>query len=384
MAKSLSKQLEEAENAEFINVESDDVTELQGDIDDTLSGIKAEFDADENDVVFFIKVYRVEPKTGKSSWLFNCQPEELPIMEKLRDSYGTGIYQVRVYKNQKLNRRFNYQIEAPKMVDRPQNNQTDIAGVLKVIAENNQKQFDQMRQMMLEIATQKNQNSIIPQPAFNPMDMMTGMVALMVNMKQLMPPPADTGNNMDFLLKGMEFMKDFQGGGSETSMLDIVRDLIKSPMLEKVIEATTTMPTIRENPSTPKIPAQITSPQNNPTTQPNTGTEKMNPIIEGYINTLVKKAAGGSDPELYAEFILDNVPEKMIRENIVRDDLMEFITKINPEAAQYSDWFMKLKNCIQQFLDDDSEENLTEAPDTANTSVNEHEPDNNATSNSKR
>lgn len=379
MAKSLQKQIEEAD---FINVESADITELQGDIDDTLNTIKKEFDADENDVTFFIKVYRVELKTGKSSWLFNCQPEELPIMEKLRDSYGTGIYQVRVYKNQKLNRRFNYQIEAPKIVERQQNNNNDIASILKSITENNQKQFDQMRQLMLEIAATK-QATVLPQQAFNPMEMMMGMVSMMTQLKTLMPVASSGGDNVNLVLKGMEIMKDFQGGGSETTLMDVVRDLIKSPMLEKVIETTTANPNppkVRK-PSQPQISLPQTT-QTTQTTQTKQEGEQVNPIIKGYINTLVKKAATGSDPELYAEFILDNVPEKLIRENILRDDLMEFIIGINPEAANYPDWFGELKNCLLDFLDGESDEILTNEPVAANTHNNEPGPDNHADDNS--
>lgn len=369
MAKALPNPKENADDVDFLESGFEDITELQGDIDDTLSKIKSEFDADENDVTFFIKVYRVEPKTGKSSWLFNCQPEELPIMEKLRDSYGTGIYQVRVYKNQKLNRRFNYQIEAPKMVEKPVNQSGELAAVLKAMNDSQQRQFEQMKELMLQVA---GANKPVAQN-FDPFQMMTGMVAMLSQLKNLVPTTPQV-DQTSLILKGMEIMKDFSAGG-ETTMMDVLRDLLKSPLLEKAIESTAVA---IEN--TPQIPANKTAPQIN-APQTNQGA-KMNPVITGYVNTLVKKAAGGSNPELYAEFILDNVPENMVRQYIVRDDLMEFITKINPEAAKYPEWFAELKNCIVEFLTDEDGNGLTPEPGAEDTTQNGHESAHNPDANS--
>ena len=361
MAKSLPKP-EDSEDAVILDGDYEDISELTGDIDDTLSTITAEFDKDENDVTVLIKVYQVEEKTGKSDWLFNCQPEELPIMERLRDAYcdegKRSVFQIRIYKNKKLFRRFHYSIKGAKGLLKISDNKNDMTAVLAAITQSQAAQFSQLKELMLVNK---------PAPSFNMMEMMTGMVALMVQMKNLLPAPA-SGNstgNVDMLLKGMEFMRDFAGGGEgkETNMMDIIKELIKSPLLEKAIEgASAVVSSVPTNPVNPALakPASELSPQN-------TGNNTMNPIIKGYLNTLVKKAAQDADPELYAAFILDNVPEKTVREYLLRDDLMRVIVSVNPQAAQYSAWFDELKKNISEILNEDDTENLTEPGNGADT-----------------
>jgi len=364
VAKSLPKP-EDSEDAVILEGDYEDISELTGDIDDTLSTITAEFDKDENDVTVLIKVYQVEEKTGKSDWLFNCQPEELPIMERLRDNYcdagNRSIFQIRIYKNKKLFRRFHYSIKGAKGLPKPSDSKNDMALVLAAITQAQTAQFNQLKELMLA------NKSAPAAPSFNMMEMMTGMVTLMVQMKNLLPVPVNVNQNgnVDMLLKGMEVMKDFSGGGEgkETNMMDIIKELIKSPLLEKAIDGVATqIPNAVASgvPTNPVNPA-LEKPKSKPVLQPQTnGVDQMNIIVRSYINQLVKKASQDADPELYAAFILDNVPEKTVREYLLRPDLMTVITSVNPSAAQYMPWFEELKNNITEILADEAAENLTE------------------------
>lgn len=336
----------------------EDITELMGDVDSELDQITSEFDKDKNDVELKIKLHRVLERKGEREWLFDILPAELPIMDRVKEEYGGGKYQASVFKNGKLFRKFTFNIATPRVNALLKNSTTEINSVLSALAAQQAQQFSQLKELMV---TAK------PAPAFNMMEMMTGMVTLMVQMKNLMPQPIQHENNsMEYLLKGMEVMREMgnSAGNSDkdTNLLDIVRDLIKSPLLGKALEGISTPV------KTEKItaPAQAPSQLNSPTAS---GNNDMNPIVKGYINQLIKKAAQNSDPELYAAFILDNVPETIVKQYLLRDDLMTVITAINPEAGKYGEWFEELKNSIIEILSEPSDENLTHSDDKNNNSA---------------
>lgn len=348
---SISQEFEDAESV-VIPGSADDISELMGDIDEELNNVTSEFGKDDNDVQLKIKLHRVLERKGEREWLFDIMPSELPIMDRVKEEYGGGKYQASLYANGILKRKFNFNIANPRTNFVPKNNSSDINTLVSLLAAQEEKRFIQLKELMLANK---------PVQSFNLMETMTGLVAMMVNMKNLLPAPvtSDSSGNIELLLKGMEIMKDFGGGGEgkETNMMDIIKELIKSPLLEKAIDgASAVVSSVPTNP--PVNPALV---KLKVSSQPdNTGaTNTMNPIIKGYINQLIKKAAADSDPELYAAFILDNVPEKTVREYLLRPDLMNVITSVNPQAAQYAPWFEELKNNITEILADEVPENLT-------------------------
>jgi hypothetical protein len=350
----------ETENSNDAVVEGsvEDITELMGDVDSELDQVTSEFGKDKNDVQLKIKLHRVLERKGEREWLFDILPSELPIMDRVKDEYGGGKYEASLFKNGKLFRKFNFNIANPRASFVPKSNSSDINTLVSLLNAQEEKRFNQLKELMI---------SNKPAPPFNMMEMMTGMVALMVNMKNLLPSSvaSNSSGDIELLLKGMEIMKEFSGGGEgkETNMMDIIKELIKSPLLEKAIEGASAVvsniPTNAVNPALAKPAADI-PPQT-------TGDSSMNPIIKSYLNQLIKKAASNSDPELYAAFILDNVPESTVREYLLRDDLMAVITSVNPQAAQYSEWFSELKNNITEILNDNLPENLTPPGNGADT-----------------
>lgn len=335
-----------------LEVEHEDISELMDDVDSELDSVTSEFGKDKNDVQLKIKLHRVLERKGEREWLFDILPSELPILDRVKDEYGGGKYEASLFKNGKLFRKFNFNIANPRLSFVPKNNQSDLLAIANMMATQQEKQFAQLKELM-----QVNK----PVQSFNTLEMITGVITLMGQMKNLFPQPAPSDKSVDLLLKGMELMKDFTGDKGESSLIDVFRDLIKSPLLEKAIEGTASHvpnPTLA-NPALLN-PAQISA------TKP--GEDKMNLIVRGYLNQLIKKAAQNSDPELYAAFILDNVPEKTVREYLLREDLMAQLTAVNPQAAQYTEWFNELKNNIVEMLAEDNEENLTDGGESADTS----------------
>jgi hypothetical protein len=64
----------------------------------------------------------------------------------------------------------------------------------------------------------------------------------------------------------------------------------------------------------------------------------------------VQKAKGGADPELYAEMILDNVDPDTAKAQFTAPDTVDKLIQINPEVANYRQWFVDLHAALVRFL----------------------------------
>lgn len=359
MVKLLENDIEEG----ILSGASEDVTNIVEDIDAQINSMTSEFGADKMDAEFAIKVYRVIEGKGELAWLFACVPSELPIMQKLQDDFGGGRFEVRIYKNKKIFRRIPVVVSPPlkskEPVPPPQN---DLTALVNAIATQQERQFNQLKETLLQIA---GRNTAAPPDT---MAMMGAMMGAMTQMKDFLAPAQNNSASIspdkmiDVLMKGMEIGRDSGGGGGgETNFLDIVKTALTSPLL--LSAATQAVRPPATNPVSfpaPQIPGKTNA---NPVkiTQP-VETNKMNPIIQKNLNMLVTKAENDADPILYAEFILDNVPESMVRDFILRDNLIEELNKINPKVEQHKEWFLQLRNHIQAVLtgegegEDDSED----------------------------
>jgi hypothetical protein len=56
---------------------------------------------------------------------------------------------------------------------------------------------------------------------------------------------------------------------------------------------------------------------------------------------LVGKAAAGADPGLYADLVLDNVPEAMLRQ-VLAGDPVAMLAKLDPRVTEHAEWFREL------------------------------------------
>lgn len=357
---------EEFEDIDTIDTDFQDVSDLQGDIDSELSDVTSEFGKDENEVNFKIKLHRVLEKKGEREWLFDIVPSELPVMDRIRDEYGGGKYEASLYKNGRLFRKFHWSIASPRTNYIPpnKNNTLDMASVMNAMLAQQKEQFNQFKELMLQVARPAQTST------FNPMDMMTGLMAAMVQMKAFLSPPSNNSGDgaekyISALTKGIELAKDLGGGGDkETNLLDVIRDLVKSPVFEKVIESSSSVVA-----SVPQIPVNqpIKIPQSENINQPG-NVNDMNFIekkfIEPQLNNLVKLAKSGKNPELYAEVLLDNLPpqinEEIINKYLTNENIIEDLSKINPEVKNHSEWFLAFKDAIKELISSENQEPLTE------------------------
>lgn len=367
MTKLLSKP-DESEITDILNAESEDISNIVDDIDAQLSSITSELGGDKLDVKFTVKVYRIVENRGELAWLFDCTPAELPILQKLRDEYSGGRFECRIYRNNRIYKRIKVVVEQPSKPVAVQS-KNDMAEMLKEMGRQQQENFNMLKDTVLQMVGKPS----TPPPS--QIETMTLMMGLMKSMKDFATPqipqtPAfDPEKMFDLFLKGMEMGRE-SGGGGETGLMDIAKELIKSPLLGQLAQAATTLPQLprptipAQNPTTPKIAMQ---PQSQAQTQPKQpkqeGENMKNPVLKHYLNMLVQKAEKDSDPILYAEFILDNVPQSMVEQNIMRDDLIEYASTIDPRVKDYQEWFIDLRDHIISVLTSPDEEEETGSTD---------------------
>ena len=346
-----------------IDSTGEDVSKLQGDIDTEEQKITSEFDADNKDVKWLIKVYRVIEKEGKMNWLFNCLPSELPIIDKLRDAYGSGLYRARVYKNGSLYRALDYSIEAPKFMDQMKNplqqssaqQPADVTNIVNAMLAAQERQFLKLQEILV--------NRAPPATGFNMQEAMTGVLAMMVQMKSFLAPSQPNTGGIDMLLKFMEIAKEIGGGGGETNFLDVIRDVVKSDVFGKALEASVVpqLPaqSATSQPAKKRLPVQAAQTASVASTTNSNEVNSMKVpaiVIKQYLGQLISRAERGSDPALYAEFVLDNVAdtiyEKPLVEFLSRENVVDELAKIDGRVQQHVEWFNELRDSVISILTD--------------------------------
>lgn len=192
-------------------------------------------------------------------------------------------------------------------------------------------------------------------------EMMQGLASL----KAL--APEQTTDPIDRALKLLDVIQEkIPSGGGETNWLDVVREAIKSvgPTLGGAIEGAI----IKAN--TPSLPAPnagrppaLAAPPGSPApsvattgAQPfsqSSGTPNMTALLQwlaSQIEFLIVKAARGSDPALYAEVLLDSVPDGLSAETVAqlvaRPDWFKYLCQLDSRAQQYEAWFGRLRASI--------------------------------------
>lgn len=384
------------EDGDFIEVKADDISQLEDDIDAELAKVTADFDKDDNDVNLEVRIYKTVPNSTELDYLFTCTPAEFPIVDRVRDEYGGGKYQVRIYREaggkKSLFRRFSFRIGSPRPFAQhhapAKSGVDDMANVVRAMAENQQKQMEQFQTMMVNM-----QRTAQPAQQTSMVDMMQGIAAMMGAMQQLMPKPQPATGGIETLIQGMTLAKDLLGesggGGSERNLYDTLTETVKT--FGPVMAGALSNPSPRAHRRTPdpamtpgktppppqlprpKQPANSGTheqPQNQPA-QPSEA-ERMNAIkmqqLKMYTGMLVQKAQENSDPSLYAELILDNVSDEDLDRFLLGEHGLDNLAKIHGGVDHHRAWFNSLRDEVLALLKENDEgamlgENGQAAPD---------------------
>jgi len=328
-----------------VNGVADDITALVNDLDDELRAVTSEIDGDERDIRWRLKVFRLIKDRGERAWLFDCVPAELPILSRLRDEYDGGQFEVVVYKNGRIVKRSKVLIEPPKK--HAQYAPPSTAGNdqnAAFIAQG----FSQLAEAIKEI----KQIAAPIQQQINPMELMLGMFGAMAKMREIMePPPRQHDNNFDVLLKGLELGKEFASPKGETTSADILLETVR-----------TVLPALADIGKKETANHVANIPQNFVENRPKEVGAKMSikdAMLKAQIENLVKCAAAGKDASLYADLILDNVPEEILMDWVTSSDVRKKLVSLVPAVGNHWSWFAQVVAIIKGELTGATESVIT-------------------------
>lgn len=366
------------ENEIIIDGESDDITDLQADIDSQLDNIFNEFGGDDRDTRFKIKIYRIMPDKGDREYCFSCVPSELPILDRVGGDYGGGRYEAWTLKNGKIFKRQGFNVAPPPK--RPVNPAAGFENVMATLAENQNKQFEKLAQLM--VAHQQNQAvPVAPPPQqFNPMEMMQGMAGMLASLHSM---TSKSESNMDMFFKALDVAKDLTADREGKTTWDGVTALAKEfgPPLVQLVAAGNEIKnqSVSENRGVlpPSKPGNPTPPLTTHEAQPPLNPSKtMTP--RQILDFLCEKAKANTDPGLYVDFLMDN--QQFLTNEVVAiimdPNALQFITQLNPNVAHYKPWFNSFISMMSEAISiPNPESELTNNENTDDNIANEISPE---------
>lgn len=200
------------------------------------------------------------------------------------------------------------------------------------------------------------------------------LVTALASMKQLQ---GDGESKFDQFVKMLEVAKSMQGegGSGETNWLDILKEGLgmAKPAITQVVEKVASGQLSLPGPAMPPSPqpsfaapvAELPSSSSSshsiaeplpspPTTQ---GTENMLELLPWLKHTahyLTFRAAKNADPEMYAEWLLDNLPEgtkpETLNDFIHREDWWKLLNQVCPETRPYAGWFTQFRAAVIEMM----------------------------------
>jgi len=277
-------------------------------------------------------------------------------LDTIRDTFGGGSYQITAYAagSKYAGQKRVTIAELPKSMQTPAAGPSvDLAAVLQAAKGDNSSNA-----IMLQLI--KSQSDMLtailarPPPATAPAPTIMEMLAMMREMNRDTPKTGEDGA-VKLLLQGIELGKEFAGGaGGDDSLLGVASkgiDMLK-PLIER--EAQNPRPAqvgqVTPRLAAPAPGAAAPSPENDPMLR------QLNWLRQQTV-VLCHHAARGKSPELYAEVLLDNLPDFLTADELLarlkEPNAIVQLAQINADVSKYAPWFEELRKAIIEFLKPD-------------------------------
>jgi len=290
-----------------------------------------------------IKLYRILPQGGRPKFLTDVEVDMFNETY-VQDAYGGGIYKIRVRKENGKWAGTTFEIEGPpKKVqyqeeeddeDEPSGYNPHQAQPVQPV----QQGIDPLTLMkMMQAAEERGEARLLK---------------MMEIMKPQAQPPDVTKQVFDIVEKIAPMMAGGEGGGSPWMM---ALTQFKEPILKIVDSISVALnrpavaPVMRSMPPNPPV-------QQVPHEHLHTHTEEPDVILlmlKAYLPMFVSAASKGSDPVLYADMVLDQVPENQytkLKAWLDRADCLEDLVKIEPVIRAQQAWWTELRAALIQAL----------------------------------
>jgi hypothetical protein len=302
-----------------------------------------------------LKVYRIVQ--GQMEYCRGYKPEEFEDgnFDMLRDRFGAGEYEIRLYATHPTTRKFCVRSRikikiAPDNATRTGGSGMDsgMAQVLSTIA--------QGQQQMLEALVQIKQT-----PPKDPMEEMGKMMAMMVTMREAMGMNQTQSREKSSIGEIVSAIRELRNASEEISperepdslmaslpkMLELITKGQEAQMQQPPAQfyPVTLPPSLQSTPKpiqAPEEPDQTPA----PTPIPNE-TDDMKAFtfikLRSYLKTLCDMAAAGDSKEKGAAFVYDNLPDELV-EIMALANWFELLSTAASDCKAHKDWLLAVRD----------------------------------------
>jgi len=312
-----------------------------------------------NDNKAHVRLYR-EVRGGKLEFLDKFSPAEWLALDVdgVKDNYGAGDYRIRVYdEHSKVrgNRGFSIArlptlnaVPAPPVAQAPSEHIASVvanavAATLAPVLERLASATGNRESFLRELVQYKTLFAPVAAAASLPM-----------------PAPNDP---LDMLRKVLDISKDLKSDGAEKTVSDVMLELLQQfgPVLTERMQqmraasgAAGAAPQARGIVAGPVLPTTPTG-----ATQVQSAEDSM----RFSVSFLVAQAEMKKDPELYADVVLDQLPQDWIEQSMsmTTDELLALLATLDPRVNQHAEWFRELHTKMKELTAPD-EPGINDAP----------------------
>lgn len=297
-----------------------------------------------------VKVERI--RDGKRPEFIDEFPAASFSLKELQQAYGGAEY---VLHGLDAKRQFKFRRTVAIATPAQGTASVPATSALDKLADVMRQGFEQQQILLREVLTAR-----AGVPATDPHTARREILQDLALMKEIMGGGQQQTLGPDKLLEvmklGMDVAKDAAGGGEGWE--SIVGKAIENfgPSIADAIASR----------QVPAPPAAISHPVGMPPRLPVQPAAQQQPkrggSMKGYVGFLVERAREGSDPMLYADLILDVVPEAMIRPLLGDGDPVARLAVIDPRVQQHAQWFRELGAALLEALNSDAAQPGSETP----------------------
>lgn len=287
----------------------------------------------------YIALSRFDSQAKKWAYVEKISIEDFDL-ESVKTEYGGGNYRGRVYGESGYIRHISFVIDS-RFMPRPVLPPTVALSNSNPPAEG----LGEIKELLKTLVAMQLQ------PRENPMDMAIRLAEVLRGSASVAAPVAPLGFSEMFSIfkEGMSIGQSASGG--EASYLPVI-EKVGLPLVEAIKSFS------KNPPSQPIVhKANGGPPLNAPTPQ------TPEQYLQSSLPKIVALAAAKKDPHLYADVVLDQLPEsayEYLFSTAQRSDVIAFLSSLHPGVKEHEAWFLEFTEAIKEALSPEPEEESDE------------------------
>lgn len=306
-------------------------------LDSDYEFISQEFDLDENEFEYLIKIFKVHSWKGQREYCFSALPSEFPIIDKIRNEYGAGIYEVRVYSRQgrknKLVKKPIYRIAEQKGPVNETSQKSDLAGLFQEVMKQQERQQRELR----ELLSRRNQ----PGASVDWLKWIPVIASALGELRNFMAPHGAAADPIDQFARFMQLKELLADSDArDTNTADVMLGLVNAfgPQLASMVSQMQAQDLAKLS-AAPET-KQMQNDQTKPTIDPRVKQLKLGLLL------LCNAAQLHAPIDGYVGLVLDNFDDEQIQKFLHTENYLNQLAILHPCVKKYAQWFGALRHAI--------------------------------------